>query len=877
MAAGEQAPQVISHRMSEVKPESGSPRPPAADQAPPGSSDEPAGLTEPIAPSAAAGVHDNVSDILRITWARSRKWIRELSWAFWVLLAAALLETIILGWVQWQNYLGFIPIQGNLGNYNQALYTTVHGQGFFYYTTNIPGGSNGSLWAIHFAPDLFILLPAYSLAPSPVTLILFKQLALALGALPVYGIAKTYFRRELLPFSMGALYLLSPLTITTDWNSFDLEPFFPLAVLLAIYFFSRGRTWPFLACWVLALGTIEATAPLLALFALGGLIGTYLARSSTPYWTAAQQRLPLFVGLVIALVWIGLSSAVLYHVGARGGGYGNAYAVRYTILGAQSLPDVLPRALTDPGAAGAALQYDGGRKILFIELLVISTGAIWLLGGIRYLFPLFGYLALALLSNNAAAYALGTEQPVLVLGFLFAGTIEGVVLLIDWYDGKAPDLRRVQLEVRLTREARELALTLKSLPTRQLAASLGARSHLRSALRFLGSGDLAKADRELRVAQILALPLSERNVLDTTAPTPNVEVGPTSSENGRPNRAGTQLTRRFGVRNFGGSSLAAVALLSVLIIPAMVIANPFLSAPVGHAPGVQFGYVGPNAADQALQDVLNLIPPRAAVLTTSHIFPQLSNRPNAFVVPSEGARIGSGNISSNLDFWANQSQYIVIDYAVDPVNSVILRNDTNLGAFGIYAADDGAVAYERGWQQTPVLWSPFVLSMSGGSMQINQKAGRLSPQYASDLGPAFFHPAGGVVGTHLWGGPEDVYLPRGAYNVTFNVLVATPSKGPTLVLNVTKTVAFVYDKLIVTVSGIPIRQALVERTYPPQTATVASKTVTAAAAHGLEAMALTLSFIVNSTASYNFSGVSLSPTMSMFLVSVVLVQSAPLI
>jgi uncharacterized membrane protein len=811
----------------------------------------------------------------QVYWALVKEWLANRTLAFWALLVAAIVETIVLGWIQWQNYLGFIPTQGNLGNYSQALFDTVHGQGFFYYTTNIPGGSNGSLWAVHFAPDLFILLPAYSVAPSPVTLIIFKQLALALGALPVYGIARTYFRRELVPFALGALYLISPLTITTDWNSFDLEPFFPLAVLTAIYFFSRGRTVPFLACWVLALGTIEATAPLLALFAVGGLLGTFLSRSSTPYWTAAQQRMPLVVALVIAVAWIGISSAVLYHVGTRGGTYGNAYAVRYSILGASSLPDVLPRALTDPGAAGAALQYDGSRKILFFEILVVSTGALWLLGGLRYIFPLFGYLALAFLSNSPASYGLGTEQPVLVLGFLFAGTIEGVVLLVDWYDGRWQDNRRAELESRLTREARKIAEGLRSVPTDQDRNSSPVTVHVRSALQMLRAGNLANADHELKIARVqssLVFGVDTRRSARRSQP-PTASRGDTDGRGQA--RDGNRLSRRFNLRTMGGSSMAAVALLSVLIVPSMVVANPLVSEPLGHAPAVQFGYVGPNAADQALQSVLSLIPPHASVLTTSHIFPQLSNRPNAFVVPSEGARIGSGFISSNLDFWANQSQYVMIDYAVDPVNSVILRNNASLSDFGVYAADGGAVLYERGWDQTPVMWVPFVSSSSGGAMTFNQSFGRISNQYASPLGPTYFHPAGGSNGTRLWNGPDSVYLPRGAYNVTFNMRVATAGIGSPLKLEVTGSAAKVNDSLVVRVGGIPIRQASIEKVQPLETpTTIVTRDLPPTNAHALEEVSLTLSFNITSTEYINFPGFELSRTMTMFLVSVVLVQTS---
>ena len=435
------------------------------------------------------------------TWLRIRSWIPRPSLVILLIAAAALTETGVLAWIQWGNYLAFIPTQGNLGNYNQALYTTIHGQGFFYYTTNIPEGSNGSIWAAHFAPDLFIILPIYAIAPSPVTLIVLKQLALTLGALPLYGIAKTYFRNEFVPILFSGLYLISPLTLTADWNTFDLEPLFPLALLLSLYFFSKGRNWPFLACWLLALGTIEATTPLLALFAAGGLIGTFLAKPSSAYWTAAQQRRPLFAALVIAVVWLGVAALVLYSAGSRGGGFGNAYAIRYTILGADSLPNVLPQAVTHPGAAAAALRFGESGKILFVELILISTGALWLLGGLRYILPIGGYLALALLSNNAGAYTLGTEQAVLLLGFLFAGTIEGAVLLSDWLGGVNPEQRHLDLRFRLAKEARELADNIRLLPLDRHSLADRLETRLRNAIVLLDADGTRPGRTSIEIAQ----------------------------------------------------------------------------------------------------------------------------------------------------------------------------------------------------------------------------------------------------------------------------------------------------------------------------------------------------------------------------------------
>lgn len=807
-----------------------------------------------------------------VAWSRLGEWLGRQPIAVWGILIAGLLETAILGWVQWQNYQSFVSTQGNLGNYNQALYTFLHGQGFFYYTTNIPeGNSSGSIWAVHFAPDLLILVPLYAIAPSPVTLIILKQLALALAALPLYGFAKTYFRTELIPVIFAALYLLSPLTLTTDWNTFDLEPLFPLPFLLSLYFFSRGRTWLFLACWVLALGAIEATAPFLALFAAGGLAGTFLDRTTSSSWSAKQQRRPLLIALVISLVWLGASFLILYYAGGRGGAFGNAYAVRYSTLGATSLPDVLPRALLHPSAAVTALQYGGWSKVLFLELILLSTGALWIVGGLRYLLPVGAYVALALLSNDPAAYGFGKEQPVLILGFLFAGSVEGAYLLLRWLNRNRPEKTRVEQFNRLEERARELARRIKILEASDRPLGRRLKSQLSEVVVCLKAGDLDSAERSLGVlAQ--SLPAESGSNAEGR---PSIAGGGAGSSPSVARSSGQRrIDRRSWRRSIDTPQLLVVAILVVCIVPSAILAGPLLSNPLGAAPEARFGYIGPNADDQALQRVLDLIPPSASVLTTPHIFPQLSNRPDAFVVPTEGSRPNNGTIANVLNGWANESTFIAIDYNVDPTNSVILRNETNLSGFGLYASDDGAILYERGWGGSPVLWTPWASAIAGGTLTLKPGEGSVSSQYASSLGPSFYHPPNATVNGTLWTGPADAFLPHGSYFVTFNVELVAPVPGAQVLLKVVSAPGYVEDKPVLTVGGQTIRQALLVASPLPPTEVSQTRVFTATAIPSATAESYTIPFEVTSTGFYSFPGEELSATMSLYLVSIVIVQAS---
>jgi uncharacterized membrane protein len=804
----------------------------------------------------------------------------------WGIVLVAVFETAVLSWIQWQNYLGFHSRQGDFGNYSQAFWTTVHGQGFFYYTANIVGGSNGTLWAVHFLPTLVLLVPLYALAPSPVALLVLKQLALALGAIPVYGIARVYFSGKFVPLVFAGLYLISPLTIATDWNNFDPESFIPLTVLVALYFFTVGRFWPFLLAWLLALGTIESTPPILILFCVGALMGTWLLPSLSPYWTSRQQRRPLLIALVVAVVWLGAAYLFLKEAG-RGGGFSSAYAVRFTVLGASSFPDVLLRAVTHPGLAGVALQYDAPMKLLFVEMIFLASGAISILGGLRYLFPVVGYLAFAMLSNNATLFVFGSQYPAMFSAFLFVGAIEGAALLWDLSGGLDFGHRHRKLATRLLAETRSM---LAQIPSMGLDSELRRTVILKvkRVLSLLSADQLGEAEaglrhirRELRAAT--SSPLRE-----------GVDSIPTQGAGFTPNVGGSFARRSWaGARRPNVTTGLRASILSALVIAILVssaYASPLTNRPAAGGSQDAFGYQPATAQAQALHSVLGLIPPGGSVLTTSHIFPEVSDRPDAYVVnnatglPGRLTPYAVYNLSNtthvpgselpgqDLNFWLNQSQYLALDYWVDPANAVIYNGLTNLSGFGLYAAEDGAYLYERGWTGPPDAWAPWEDSWAGS--QLTTRNGSTSGLYASPEGWSYYHPAGNAVGGSLWAGPRLLYLPPGNYSATFNIELQDPAKNAHVKLQVVETPAYFQDYIVAAFSGYSFHNVTIRPENETPKSLVQSK-LASAPVPTLTPMSVTLTFSWTSPGFVSFTGTELSTTMSMYLTSINLVENFP--
>jgi len=795
---------------------------------------------------------------------RLSRWLQPPSLALWTVLVAATVEVVVLSWAQWQNYLDFIPRQGDLGNYNQSMYTSVHLEGFFYYTTNIPGGTNGSIFAAHFSPTLLALVPIYALWQSPVALIVLKQAALAFACVPLFGLARVYFRSDWLAATFAFLYLLSPFTTTTDWNNFDPETLLPITLISALFFFARGRFWPFIACWALALGTIEAAPPLLFLFAVGGLVGTYLAPSSGPYWTSAQQRKPLLIALLISVVWVGFAALELFVVGPRGGAFGSGYATRYSVLGATSLPDVIPQALLHPGHAGAALNYQLTAKLVFLFMMLAGAGVLWVLGGLRYLLAFGGYFGLALLSNASNFYALGSEYPALIFGFLFAGLVEGTVLLTDFLRGERPEHRHLALKSQLTIQTREIALWLSGQSPGDPAGTEFGRD--------LEATVQALRDDRLELAESRLLRLRRR--IEAAGRCVPVENEPLSAPSSAEAPAVISIPTRPSLASRSRSAIPFVPVIVavVCILCACALSNPLAQSPLGGEASQNWGVAQLNQSAQILQSALNSVPPRASVLTTEHLFPQLSNRPNAFVVATNRHLPGNESLSQDLDNWANQSQFIAIDYPMDPQNALILQNDTELSGFGVYVEEGGAVIYERGWTGRPAIFEPWNETVAGSYFRGHSTS--TSSKYATSLGPTLYHAPGGASGETLWSGPQFVTLPLGTYTVTFNLEVASPSTGRQLALFVKDSAVAVVDKPLLTLGGYTYYKATV---HPASTSLklVAEQNVTASQAdNAFTRTQVKLTFELSQPSYVEFPAIEVSTSMSVYLVSTSVLQTA---
>jgi len=251
----------------------------------------------------------------------------------------------------------------DLGNMVQAVWSTAHGHPL--QITGLRGDQISRLGA-HFDPILAAFAPLWLAWPSPDMLLVAQAVAVALGALPVFWLARKHLGSDRVALGFALAYLIYP---PTQWLT--LNEFHPVALacpllLYAIWFLDEGRLVPFAACAIVAATTKEEIALVVA-----GL-GIWYALTHGRRWTGAAVAV---AGVAVALIAI---EVVIPHFNRAGT---SSFFTRYSEVG--STPGgIVHTALTDPwkivttAATGRGLGYLAQLVLPLAFLVVLAPLAL---------------------------------------------------------------------------------------------------------------------------------------------------------------------------------------------------------------------------------------------------------------------------------------------------------------------------------------------------------------------------------------------------------------------------------------------------------------------------------------------------------------------
>jgi uncharacterized membrane protein len=294
----------------------------------------------------------------------------------------------------------------DMGNMVQAVWATAHGHPL--QVTSLQGLQISRL-ASHTDAILVVFAPLWWLWPSPEMLLTAQAVAVALGALPVFWLAREHVGSERAGLGFALAYLLYP---ATGWLT--LNEFHPVALacpllLFAFWYLDQDRWLPFAAFAIAAAATKEEIPLVLAGFGV---------------WYALARRRWLLGGAIAATGVAAAAVAVEVVVPHFNGAASNFYT-RYESVGG-SPGGVFKTAFTHP--LRLVEKAFSTRGLRYLGELLVPLGGLWLLAPVALVAAL-PEVALNLLSIVTTQrsihfhYTAGLIPPLFVASVLGAGRL----------------------------------------------------------------------------------------------------------------------------------------------------------------------------------------------------------------------------------------------------------------------------------------------------------------------------------------------------------------------------------------------------------------------------------------------------------------------
>jgi uncharacterized membrane protein len=247
----------------------------------------------------------------------------------------------------------------DLGNMAQAVWSTAHGHPLE--ITNLQGEQVSRLGS-HVDPILVAFAPLWWIWPSAAMLVAAQAVAIALGALPVFWLARKHLGSEQAALGFALAYLLYP---AVQWLT--LNEFHPVALacpllLFGFWYLDEDRLVAFAAFAVLAALTKEEIPLVIA---------------GMGVWYAVSRREWLIGGVIAVLGVFSTAISVEVVLPHFNEGASSSFYARYGDLG-HSPGGILKTVVTDPGQVLSTIfDRDGVHYLLdlLVPLLLLGVAA----------------------------------------------------------------------------------------------------------------------------------------------------------------------------------------------------------------------------------------------------------------------------------------------------------------------------------------------------------------------------------------------------------------------------------------------------------------------------------------------------------------------
>lgn len=343
---------------------------------------------------------------------------------------------LFFGWLSLERYWTFQTHALDLGNMGQAAWNTIHGRPFRFTNMRLPYRIEawGTVTRLSFHVEaLFpVIALVYLIYPHPESLLVLQTVAIALGAIPTYALARRVLDSDWFGLLFAALYLLYP-----SVEGMNLYEFHPVALatpllLFAFLFLYTGRTIPFVLASLAAIGTKEELGLVVALFGLYGAL--FLRRRRVGLTLAA-----------IGIFWSLFATLVVEHRFRQPGALTYIHTRYAWLFGPRNaaLANALHTLRTDPGAVLRILFT--WPKLAYLVRLLAPVGYLALLSPAALLLAA-PTLALNLFSGDLHMYSGLGQDSAEILSAVIIAAILGTKTLLRALPGRL-DPRRASLLV----------------------------------------------------------------------------------------------------------------------------------------------------------------------------------------------------------------------------------------------------------------------------------------------------------------------------------------------------------------------------------------------------------------------------------------------
>ena len=315
--------------------------------------------------------------------------------------------TVVLSIVTIVKHSFFLSTGWDLGIFNQTFWSTIHGR-FFHYTVEPWLGE--TFFATHFSPILIFLIPFYAIYPQPETLLVLQSLIIALGAVPLYHLARDVLSKSF-AIKLSLVYIINPMIVGANLFDFHVELFLPITLLSLIYFLHKRNFKLYTLFLFLSLSTLEFTAFLTLFIIIYELVVNIKRKDEI-------KRLIPFASLTIiaSILWLFISFLVTVNLRAP------------ETTGQSILMPIITSLLENPYSLISQLAMNPFPKLWYI--LEVSWPFFFTPFLSSYFLLSLPWLLVAFTLNYGAYYTIGYQYSLVVIPFFAVSSIYGMKRLL---------------------------------------------------------------------------------------------------------------------------------------------------------------------------------------------------------------------------------------------------------------------------------------------------------------------------------------------------------------------------------------------------------------------------------------------------------------